>query len=149
MKFRTTTRYGIRALAEIGKADPDKGILQKDIAEIQHLSVGYLDRIISELKQAGLIKNIKGKKSGYRLAKDPAEISMLEIHLAFEPEIAVIDCLTSEFNCSMKELCSSRTFWEGLNKVIVDYFSCYTLDDIVSNRRHVFQEVFDCEHISE
>ncbi len=50
-------------------ADREEGTLQKEIAENQEVSVKYLDHIIADLKAAGLVVNVGGKKSGYRSEK--------------------------------------------------------------------------------
>ena len=134
MKFSTKTRYGMRAMVEIAKADPKKGIFQKDISKKQKISIKYLDHIITALKTAGLIVNVKGKKSGYRLTRDASEITMLQIHTAFEPEIAVIECLSEYVTCEMEKICYTYPFWLGLNKVVNDYFTSITLQDVVDKK---------------
>lgn len=134
MKFTTQVRYGMRAMVEIAKADQKIGILQKDISENQKLSIKYLDQIIHSLKIAGLIINIKGKKSGYRLTRDAREITTLDIHNAFEPEIAVTECQSEFITCELKEVCHTNSFWNGLNDHIIEYFTRVTLDDLVQRR---------------
>ena len=134
MRFSTKTRYGMRAMVEIAKTEPSKGIFQKDISKNQKISIKYLDQIIQSLKVAGLIINIKGKKSGYRLTRPASEITMLQIHSAFEPEIAVIECLSVHVSCEMEQICHTYPFWDGLNKVINDYFTNATLQDLVNKK---------------
>jgi len=131
MKFNTQIRYGMRAMVEIAKADQKIGIFQKDISEKQKISIKYLDHIIHSLKTAGLIVNIKGKKSGYRLTRNPSEITMLDIHNAFEPEIAVIECLSEHITCEFELICNTNSFWHGLNDIIIEYFSNATLEDLL------------------
>ncbi|KOH43579.1 RrF2 family transcriptional regulator [Sunxiuqinia dokdonensis] len=134
MKFSTKTRYGIRAMLEIAKDESQNGVFQKDIALNQDLSVKYLDQIICGLKTAGLIINLRGKKSGYILTRPPAEITMLDIHNAFEPGICVIDCMATGFVCDRKGICQVKGFWENLNTMIVDYFKSVTLQDLRDNK---------------
>jgi len=124
----------MRAMVEIAKADPKKGILQKDISKKQKISIKYLDHIITALKTAGLIINVKGKKSGYRLTRSASEITMLQIHTAFEPEIAVIECLSEHIECEMEKICYTFPFWSGLNKLVKDYFTNVTLQDVVDKK---------------
>lgn len=133
MKFSTKTRYGLRAMLEIAHHSPSSGVFQKDIANNQGISNKYLDHIISALKAAELIVNIKGRKSGYILTRDPSEITVYDIHNAFEPGICVIDCLSRSINCDREEGCAARGFWGGLNQKIVDYFKSVTLEDLVHN----------------
>ena len=136
MKFNTQIRYGMRAMVEIAKNDQETGILQKDISENQKISLKYLDHIIHSLKTAGLIVNIKGKKSGYRLTRPATEISTLDIYSAFEPEMAVIECLSEHFNCELESICNTNQFWRGLNKLVVEYFIQNTLEDLVNNQKN-------------
>jgi Rrf2 family protein len=84
MKFSTKTRYGLRALIEIAKDELGEGVFQKDISKNQDISIKYLDQIIQSLKVAGLIVNVKGKKSGYILTRKPSEITVYDIHRAFK-----------------------------------------------------------------
>ena len=121
----------MRAMAEIAKADQKTGIFQKDISKNQKISLKYLDHIIQALKANGLIVNVKGKKSGYRLTRLASEISMLQIHTAFEQEIAVIDCMSQHIECELENVCHTFPFWSGLNKVVEDYFKGTTLLDLV------------------
>ncbi len=136
MKFSTKTRYGIRTMLEIAIQAPEKGsVYQKDIAEKQGISVKYLDHIIHALKVAGLITNVKGKKSGYILTRKPEDITILDIHNAFEPGICVIDCLSQSIHCDREKYCSARGFWGGLNNLIRDYFQSITLLNLVENEK--------------
>ncbi|MDX9883389.1 MAG: Rrf2 family transcriptional regulator [Prolixibacteraceae bacterium] len=124
----------MRAMLEIASDETQSGVFQKDIAEKQQISVKYLDQIIHELKIAGLIVNVRGRKSGYILTRKPSEITMLDIHKAFEPGICVIDCLSRSVHCQMKDTCHTRGFWGKLNNMILNYFERVTLQDLVNNK---------------
>lgn len=131
MKFTTKTRYGIRTMLEIASNQTENAILQKDIAVKQDISVKYLDQIISSLKAAGLINNLKGKKSGYVLSRPASDITIFDIHNAFENGICVIDCVKLSIECDKSSKCKSQLFWRGLNNVVVAYFKQTTLHDLL------------------
>ena len=135
MKFNTKTRYGIRTMMEIALHESQKGVLQKDISQNQKISFKYLDQIISSLKVAGLITNLKGKKSGYTLARPASQITIYDIHKAFEPDIAIVDCLSEMIDCASENYCAPRDLWEGLNDKIVDYLKNYTLEYLAEKQR--------------
>lgn len=120
-------------MVEIAKNSSEEAVFQKDIAEAQDISNKYLDHIIHALKVAGLIANQKGRKSGYILTKDATEITIYDIHNAFEPGICVIDCLTKTYDCPREKGCEAKGFWGGLNQRITDYFKSITLKDLVEN----------------
>lgn len=122
-------------MLEIALDKTEKGVLQKEISERQKISVKYLDNIIASLKIAGLITTTKGKKSGYRVTRTPDQIKIFDIYKAFEPEIAVVDCMSFNHVCEFSEQCGARDFWHGLNKTISEYFQSYTLEDLIRNHR--------------
>jgi Rrf2 family protein len=135
LRFNTRIRYGLRAILEIALDESENGVFQKDIAERQKISIKYLDNIIASLKTSGLIVNAKGKKSGYVLSRKPGEIKILDVYFAFEPAIAVVDCLDGNFNCDLSPKCGVKDFWSGLNNLIINYMEYYTLEDLVKEHR--------------
>jgi len=121
-------------MLEIAQTNSSKGIFQKEIAVNQSLSLKYLDHIIHALKASSLICNAKGKKSGYILTRPPDEITIFDIHRAFEPGICLVECLSGNYSCDMSEGCLTRGFWEHLNNLIINYFKSVTLDDLMHQR---------------
>jgi len=121
-------------MIEIALNESGKGIYQKQIAENQDISLKYLDHIIHALKASGLITNLKGKKSGYILTRPPSEITMYDIHNAFESGICVIDCLSSNISCDREDRCAARGFWGKLNNQIVNYFKTVTLENLINEQ---------------
>lgn len=120
-------------MLEIASDQSQKGVFQKDIAEKQKISVKYLDQIVCALKAKGLIINVRGKKSGYRLTRQPSEITMLDIHNAFEPGICVVDCMAGPYHCELERGCRAHGFWGKLNNIIVNYFTSVTLQNLLDN----------------
>lgn len=135
MKFNTKTRYGIRVMIEVALNSGPDGIYQKDIAQNQDLSVKYLDQIIASLKAAGLIANVRGRKSGYILGRDPSQITIYDIHRAFEPGICIVDCLSKNYDCEKADHCTARDFWDVLNQKVVDHFKSMTVEELVADVR--------------
>jgi Rrf2 family protein len=134
MKLNTKTRYGIRSMVELAMSWGDKGIFQKEIAKRQQISYKYLDHIISALKTKGLITNVEGKKSGYRLARKPEEITIYDIYKAFEPSLQIVDCINDDGECLKEKTCASKDLWCGLNKKIIDYLESVTLKEIADKQ---------------
>ncbi|MFZ4581046.1 MAG: RrF2 family transcriptional regulator [Paludibacter sp.] len=111
MRINTKIRYGLRTMIVIAKAPELEGILQKDIAENQDISLKYLDSIISSLKLKGLIVNVRGKGSGYKLARPANEITVYDIYTAFE-RIDVVDCIDNPEICiKSSHNCNANSFW--------------------------------------
>lgn len=134
MKLNTKTRYGIRTMIELAMDWGGKGLLQKDISERQEISYKYLDHIVSALKARGLILNIEGKKSGYRLSRLPEEITIYDVYKAFEPELTIVDCLSSDGKCIKGNSCASQELWSGLNSLIIDYLKSHNLKELAEKQ---------------
>lgn len=134
MKFSTKTRYGIRAVLEIALNADVNGIYQKEIAKNQEISYKYLDQILSSLKASGIVAKARGRKSGYVLTRKPSEISVYDIHNAFEPGICVIDCIAPEFECNRENKCVLKGFWGQLNNQIIEYFKSTTIKNLMEEQ---------------
>ena len=134
MKFNTKTRYGLRTMIEITMHGNKGGVLQKEISERQEISFKYLDPIISSLKASGLIVNAGGRNSGYRLVKDPEEISIYDIYKAFEQELMIADCLEEEGMNKQNHLYAAREFWHELNDLIIKYLQSVKLKDLAEKQ---------------
>lgn len=134
MKFSTKTRYGIRAVLEIALNDCENGIYQKEISKNQNISYKYLDQILSSLKAAGIVAKAGGRKSGYVLTRKPSEITVYDVHNAFEPGICVIDCMSDNYSCDRENNCALKGFWGDLNNQIISYFKSITIQDLMKKQ---------------
>ena len=134
MKFNTKTRYGLRTMIELAMNGNDSGVYQKEISERQEISFKYLDQIIASLKASGLVVNSEGRMSGYVLTRDAEKINVYDVYKAFQHELMIIDCLKGEGNCSREGKCATRDFWDGLNKLIVEYLESTSLNDLAQKQ---------------
>lgn len=85
MRISSKTRYGLASMiiiAQSYKSGEFKTIIS--IAEELDISKIYLEQVFSLLKRANIVISAKGSQGGYRLAKPPEEISVLEIFKAIE-----------------------------------------------------------------
>ncbi len=121
-------------MLEIASHPAKSGVFQKDIATNQDISVKYLDHIIRDLKIAGLIVNAKGKKSGYVLTRPADKITIYDIFQAFEPAIAVVECVSDVCDCSRRDKCPSRLVYSELNGIIINYLRGVTLQNLIEKQ---------------
>lgn len=141
MRVNTKIRYGLRTLMEIANSTDPGGVLQKDIAKNQNISLKYLDSIISALKVKGLIANSKGRGSGYRLTRSPKEISMFDIYTAFE-QIVVVECINNKGICERASHdCKARCYWTEFGREFTEMLIRKNLEDIIN------ETFFECKDI--
>jgi len=130
MKINTKIRYGLRAVIEIACSNEPGGILQKDIAVNQEISLKYLDSIISSLKLKGIISHAKGKGSGFKLTRKPEEITVYDVYTAFEP-LVIVECINDESFCDRSKNCVSRDYWIEFKNEYKEMLSRKTIAQII------------------
>jgi Rrf2 family protein len=79
--------YALASMHVLYHSPRCKAMRIKEISAMTQISHSYLEQILSALRQAGLVKSIRGAKGGYVLAKSADEISVLEILEALEGDL--------------------------------------------------------------
>lgn len=132
MKISTKGRYGLRLLVDIGLNSVEGGVIpMKDIAERQGISVKYLWQIMNPLQKAGIISSSRGVYGGFALARDPADVTLLEILATLEGSMTLVDCLLEKDACDRKKTCMTHSIWAEINDRIRQELHRVTLADIL------------------
>jgi Rrf2 family protein len=136
MMVSTKGRYALTVMVDLARLEGDGFVSLADIAERENLSMKYLESIISILNKGGMLQSLRGKKGGYRLARKPEEYNISEILLLTEGTLAPVNCIMQDgVECEKAATCSTLPLWAGLDKVIENYLSDITLEDIISGNR--------------
>src|SRR5271170_4411102 len=115
LKLTKKADYGLIALRHLATAP--RSTSAKDIADAYRIPVPLLSKILQKLVKAGLLTSEQGTNGGYRLARDPHEISALEVIRTLDGPIILTHCFTEHaepVECVQSSLCPVR---EPLRKV--------------------------------
>lgn len=138
MKISTKGRYALRMLIELAQRKEEGFIALKEIAAKQGISKKYLEQIVPIMNHSGLLLTNRGYQGGYRLAKEPSEVTVGMILRATEGSMAPVTCLENDQElCDRSEFCMALTVWKGLEKVINDYLDGITLQDILEKNSDI------------
>lgn len=97
MKISTKGRYGLTLMISLAKRyDKGETVSLKTIAEENHLSDLYLEQLVGPLRNAGLIKSVRGAHGGYKLMKHPKEVTTSEIIRLLEGPITPVEGIEDE-----------------------------------------------------
>ncbi|MDJ0704791.1 MAG: RrF2 family transcriptional regulator, partial [Leptolyngbyaceae cyanobacterium MO_188.B28] len=79
MKLTTRGHYSVKAMLDLSLQAADRPSSVNEIAKRQGLPAPYLEKLLIELRRAGLVKSVRGAQGGYQLACPPAQISLGQI----------------------------------------------------------------------
>ena len=132
MALQITTKgcYGLRAMVDMAKHQGERPVLLGSIAERIGVSRKYLHAMLVLLKGAGLIRSIRGSGGGYRLGRDPKEITVAEVLQALEGGLVLRDCVADKAACPRAETCVTRRLWHDLGVAIETHLSSITVQDL-------------------
>lgn len=133
MMISTRGRYALRVLVDLAEHQGDGYITLRETAERQEISEKYLESIVKDLVKGKVIEGLRGKGGGYRLARPADEISVLDILRFTEGSLVPVACLEADSKpCARADSCRTLPLWEGLNRVVCDYLSGFTVQDLIS-----------------
>ena len=132
LKVSTRSQYGLRAMVYLAKCK-DEICSLKEISRKERISFDYLEKIISKLEKAGLIKAKKGPQGGYFLAKSPEKIKIGEIIRPLEGEKGLVKCMTGGYRCPLEKKCLSKKFWGKIQSVLNSVLDSIALADLINS----------------
>ncbi len=140
LSLSTRSRYGVRCMVALALGWGRGSILLKDISRREDISEKYLSQIVIPLKAAGLITAQRGARGGYMLARDPAEVTVMQIVEAIEGPLVPVPCTAGgpagcEAPCERMGECAASTVWMKLKADIEASLSSRTLADLAREAR--------------
>jgi Rrf2 family protein len=111
MQITRQADYALRAMLYLSQLNPNQRAATSQIAEEQHIPPSFLAKIISQLSIAGLIHTSRGARGGVSLARQPSEISILDVVESIDGPIALNECTDEPSACSFGENCPLRPMW--------------------------------------
>ncbi|WP_108669487.1 cysteine metabolism transcriptional regulator CymR [Peribacillus acanthi] len=125
MKISTKGRYGLTIMIELARKHGEGPTSLKCIAQTHDLSEHYLEQLIAPLRNAGLVKSIRGAYGGYVLAKEPNQITSGDIIRVLEGPITPVEGIEDEEP-------AKRELWIRIRDAIKDVLDSTTLEDLAS-----------------
>ncbi|KAB1063474.1 RrF2 family transcriptional regulator [Salibacter halophilus] len=117
-------KYAINALVHLAKQYEKGPILISDISEQENIPQKFLESILLDLKNAGILSSKKGRGGGYYLIKAPEEVNLADVMRLFDGPIAFLPCVTYKYyerceECIDEATCGIRqVFYEVRNETV-------------------------------
>jgi Rrf2 family protein len=149
MKITSQEEYGLRCLLRLATAGEGGSLTIPEVAAAEGLSVPYVAKLLSVLRQAGVIESERGRSGGYRLAKPPSEIGLGSLLLVLgeplfdEPSYCERHAGTAAngANCVHQGACSLRALWHTLEQWMRGSLDQITLADLLQREDQIVELV--------
>ena len=136
MILGTKARYAVMAMVDLAGRNSETPITLAHLADSQEITLPYLEQIFSKLKQAGLVRSVRGPGGGYVLARGAGEIFISDIVEAVEESMKMTRCEKDTGGClsAGKTRCLTHDLWDGLEQQIHGYLKGISLTDVRSGK---------------
>ena len=133
MQVSQKTRYGLRAMFELAKRYGQGPVRISDIAEKQAIPARFLEGILNQLRQAGLLRSVRGARGGYELAEAPAQISVGDMIRVIEGPVAPAACVNDENPeaCPLFGDCVFLPLWKRAADALNEVYDGTSFADLV------------------
>jgi Rrf2 family cysteine metabolism transcriptional repressor len=137
------SQYAVRAVFELAKRHGSGPIKASQVAEAEHIPIRFLENILNQLRQAGIIESVRGKEGGYRLSREPKDISVGEVIRVIQGPVSDIECAepAGSGGCPLRPGCVLLPMWTKAHRAMTDVFDGTSFQDLAD------QEIqsYECE----
>ncbi|WP_455272975.1 RrF2 family transcriptional regulator [Rhizobium herbae] len=131
-------KYGLKALVDLARLDPGETAFITEIASRNNIPKKFLDTILLELRNAGILRSKKGPGGGYSLSRPASEIRIGQVVRTLDGPLAPIRCASRTAyeicdDCNDPDTCEVRRSMTTVRDAIADILDTMTLEAFVSN----------------
>ncbi len=131
MRLELTRRgdYAVRAMLSLARPDA-RQLTAATLAEATGIPAGYVPQVMGDLVRAGLVANRRGRTGGYRLARLPAEVSLLDIVEAVEGDGRRRTCVLRGGPCRRDGACDVHDAFFRAQEAVFGTLAGVSLADV-------------------
>ncbi|MEZ5125644.1 MAG: Rrf2 family transcriptional regulator [Thermoleophilia bacterium] len=130
MRVSSRCEYGLRAMVYLARQEPRTPVPLTEIVAQEGIPGPFLERILAQLRESGLVSTTRGVSGGYQLAREANSIAVGQIVTALEGPLTVVGCVPDGAACERSQSCASRAAWRALDAAISDALNGVTLGDL-------------------
>ena len=134
----------MRALLVLGLNHDENVVRIQAISEQQNIPKRFLEQILNDLKSAGIVQSRRGVAGGYRLAKNPDQISLASVVRHIEGALAPVSCVSEQFyekcSCPDESRCAIRSAMKEVRDAVVKVAERITIAELCDRARKLQHE---------
>jgi Rrf2 family protein len=123
--------YAMRALLEL--VERGEPATADSLAQAQHLPTKFLTSILNDLRRGGVVISRRGVEGGYRLSREPSDITVADVMRAIDGPLAEVRGLRPEMTSYEGAAQHLQDVWIATRASLRSVLEAVTLDQIVAN----------------
>jgi len=127
LKLSKKSDYGLIALKHLATHGDDTSCSAADIAALYNISAPLLAKVLQKLARKGLVVARHGSSGGYTLARNPSEITALEVISAIDGPLFITNCMKETGECFQTATCTVREPLRRVNDSIRQVLNTVTI----------------------
>jgi Rrf2 family protein len=131
MQMTRQADYAVRAMVYLAQHGREDLVATAKIAQEQKIPGTFLAKIIAQLGTAGLVQAMRGTRGGIRLARAPANISLLQVVEAVDGSMLINECVSNPASCPLGPQCTVQPVWCQVQAELVDRLEKITFADLL------------------
>jgi Rrf2 family protein len=129
-KLSKKADYGLIAVKHLAMHRQQHACSANEIAEEYGISATLMAKVLQKLAHHSLVVAKHGSSGGYQLAKDPGQISALDVISAIDGPVLITSCVTNHGNCDATERCSVKEPLRRVNESILGVLGAVTISQL-------------------
>ena len=109
-------------------------VYKRDICEAQDITPAFLTKILQPLIKEGIVGSQRGVGGGFFLAKNPADITLLDIIKTQEGPVYLNQCLVKEGNCNREFFCPVHGAWKKIRADFMQLLEKYDFASLAADQ---------------
>jgi Rrf2 family protein len=136
MRLELTRRadYAIRTVLYLARVGSSRVIPASRIAEGMAIPAHFLPQVMQDLGRAGIVEATLGRGGGYRLARDPRALSLLDVIEAIEGDARRRACVLRSGACDRDRPCDVHAVFSAAQDALLDRLAQATIQDVLDGR---------------
>ncbi len=130
MLITRETDYAVRTVLYLAR-EGNRIANVTEVAHAMHIPKSFLAKILQRLTKSNILISSRGVKGGFKLAKKPSEISLLDILLSIQGEAAINLCVIDSKKCKLSATCSVHPVWVDIRKEVEKRLQKHTIDALM------------------
>jgi len=111
MNLTSKSRYALKIMMDLTHHRDLPLVRRAEIAKRQGIPPDYLDQIMIRLRAGNLVESVRGRNGGYRLHRQPDQVSLWDIFGTVEDGIYPVECLETGHTCDFEPGCMTFPVW--------------------------------------